>query len=172
MFESETSLTVNSFNISCIFSSLYLKLNSFLLFSRLKRLIIKESIILLTPLRTIVIKIIPKIISIGVNKSALIVKNINPFLVEGKDITVENRKSTICNVPEILYGSFALDDGNYTLSALERDEIIKLLLEHKLDIDTIHHIATQERSFVINQLRYDEVKNEVLDILKLMEVNQ
>ena len=52
------------------------------------------------------------------------------------------------------------------------DGIIKLLLEHKLDIDTIHHIATQERSFVINQLRYDEVKNEVLDILKLMEVNQ
>lgn len=52
------------------------------------------------------------------------VKNINPFLVEGKDITVENRKSPICNVPEIIYGSFALDDGNYTLSALERDEII------------------------------------------------
>jgi type I restriction-modification system DNA methylase subunit len=52
------------------------------------------------------------------------VKNINPFLVEGKDITVENRKSTICNVPEIIYGSFALDDGNYTLSELERNEII------------------------------------------------
>ncbi|WP_396177191.1 class I SAM-dependent DNA methyltransferase [Flavobacterium sp.] len=52
------------------------------------------------------------------------VKNINPFLVEGKDITVENRKSPICNVPEIIYGSFALDDGNYTLSELERNEII------------------------------------------------
>lgn len=52
------------------------------------------------------------------------VKNINPFLVEGKDITVENRKSTICNVPGIIYGSFALDDGNYTLTQLERDEII------------------------------------------------
>ena len=52
------------------------------------------------------------------------VKNINPFLVEGKDITVENRKSPICNVPEIIYGSFALDDGNYTLSELDRNEII------------------------------------------------
>lgn len=52
------------------------------------------------------------------------VKNINPFLVEGKDITVENRKKPICNVPEIIYGSFALDDGNYTLSELERNEII------------------------------------------------
>lgn len=51
-------------------------------------------------------------------------KNINPFLVEGKDITVENRKSPISNVPEIVYGSFALDDGNYTLSEEERKEII------------------------------------------------
>jgi hypothetical protein len=52
------------------------------------------------------------------------VKNINPYLVEGKDITVENRKSPISNVPEIIYGSFALDDGNYTLSEEERSQII------------------------------------------------
>ena len=52
------------------------------------------------------------------------VKNINPYLVGGKDITVENRKSPICNVPEIVYGSFILDDGNYTLSEDERNEII------------------------------------------------
>lgn len=52
------------------------------------------------------------------------VKNINPFLVEGKDITVENRKSPICKVPEIIYGSFALDDGNYTLSEDERKGVI------------------------------------------------
>jgi len=55
-------------------------------------------------------------------------KNINPFLLEGKDITVENRKTPICKVPEIVYGSFALDDGNYTLSEEERSEII---LENK-----------------------------------------
>jgi type I restriction-modification system DNA methylase subunit len=51
-------------------------------------------------------------------------KNINPFLVEGKDITVENRKHPICPVPEINYGSFALDDGNYTLSESEKNELI------------------------------------------------
>lgn len=51
-------------------------------------------------------------------------KNINPYLVEGKDITVENRKAPISNVPEIIYGSFALDDGNYTLSEEERNQII------------------------------------------------
>lgn len=52
------------------------------------------------------------------------VKNINPFLVEGKDITVENRKTPICNVPHINYGSFALDDGNYTLTEEEKNGII------------------------------------------------
>lgn len=51
-------------------------------------------------------------------------QNINPFLVEGKDITVENRKEPICNVSQIVYGSFALDDGNYTLTEAERIEII------------------------------------------------
>ena len=49
------------------------------------------------------------------------------------------------------------------------DKIIKLLLEHKLDIDTIYYIATVERNFKISNLRFEEVKKEVLDILELME---
>ena len=38
------------------------------------------------------------------------------------------------------------------------DKIIKLLLEHKLDIDTIYYIATVERNFKISNLRFEEVK--------------
>ncbi|HQX03569.1 MAG TPA: class I SAM-dependent DNA methyltransferase [Flavobacterium sp.] len=49
------------------------------------------------------------------------VKNINPFLVEGKDITVENRKSPICNVPEMNYGSMPIDEGHLILSDEERN---------------------------------------------------
>ena len=49
------------------------------------------------------------------------------------------------------------------------DKIIKLLLEHKLDMDTIYYIATVERNFKISNLRFEEVKKEVLDILELME---
>ncbi len=52
------------------------------------------------------------------------VKNINPYLVEGRNITLEKRESPISNVPGIIYGSFALDDGNYTLSEEERSQII------------------------------------------------
>jgi hypothetical protein len=53
------------------------------------------------------------------------VSNINPFLLEAKDITVENRKQPICNVQEINYGSFALDDGYYTLTEDEKNDFIK-----------------------------------------------
>src|SRR5690606_27646146 len=52
-------------------------------------------------------------------------KNINPYLVEGKDIFIENRRKPLCNVQEIAYGSFALDDGNYTISIEEYTDIIK-----------------------------------------------
>ena len=54
------------------------------------------------------------------------VKNINPYLVEGKDVFIQGRRNPICNVPEINYGSFALDDGNYTLSENEKDEILSI----------------------------------------------
>lgn len=53
------------------------------------------------------------------------VKNINPYLVEGKDITIENRKVPICNVPEINYGSMPIDLGNLILSDEERNEVLK-----------------------------------------------
>lgn len=55
---------------------------------------------------------------------ALKVKNINPYLVDGKNVFIDSRRSPICNIPEINYGSFALDDGKYTLSEQEREEII------------------------------------------------
>ncbi len=53
------------------------------------------------------------------------VKNINPFLIEGKDITVENRKSPICNVPEMNYGSMPIDEGNLILTDDQKEEAIK-----------------------------------------------
>ena len=41
-----------------------------------------------------------------------IVKNINPYLIEGKDIWVSKIRHPICNVPEMNYGSMANDGGN------------------------------------------------------------
>ena len=51
-------------------------------------------------------------------------KNINPYLVDSNNILLNKRSVPICDAPKINYGSFALDDGNYTLSEADRDDII------------------------------------------------
>ena len=53
-------------------------------------------------------------------------KNINPYLIEGKDTFISTRKGSICDAPEISYGSMANDGGNLLLSD---DEKIKLTLK-------------------------------------------
>lgn len=51
-------------------------------------------------------------------------KNINPYLVDSDNILLDKRCEPICNAPKINYGSFALDNGNYTLSEADREDII------------------------------------------------
>ncbi|MDP3181060.1 MAG: class I SAM-dependent DNA methyltransferase, partial [Bacteroidota bacterium] len=53
------------------------------------------------------------------------VKNINPYLVDAKDILISTRKKPICNVPEMSYGSMANDGGNLLLNDEEKQKIIK-----------------------------------------------
>jgi hypothetical protein len=53
------------------------------------------------------------------------VKNINPYLVEGKDFALITRKNPINNVPEMLKGSQPTDDGNLLMSDEEKIEFIK-----------------------------------------------
>jgi hypothetical protein len=52
-------------------------------------------------------------------------KNINPYLVEGKDLFVPSRKKPICNVPEMLYGNKLVDGGFYLFNDDEKQEFIK-----------------------------------------------
>jgi len=52
------------------------------------------------------------------------VKNINPYLVEGKDLTVEKRRKSLCNVPSISFGSMPNDGGNFLLTDEEKEELI------------------------------------------------
>ncbi len=39
--------------------------------------------------------------------------NINPYLINGKDIFVESRSTPLCNIPEIGIGNKPIDDSNY-----------------------------------------------------------
>lgn len=53
------------------------------------------------------------------------VKNINPYLVEGNDIVIEKRRTPLCNVPDISFGSMPNDGGNLILSEKNFLEIIE-----------------------------------------------
>ena len=47
------------------------------------------------------------------------VKNISPYLVEGKDMFITTRTKPLCAVPEIIKGSETTDDGHFMLSLEE-----------------------------------------------------
>ena len=53
-------------------------------------------------------------------------KNINPYLVDAKDILIEKRQIPICNVPKMIYGNKPTDDGNFVFTDTEKEDFIKL----------------------------------------------
>lgn len=53
-----------------------------------------------------------------------LVKNINPYLVEGDNILIQKRTSPICSVPAINKGSEATDFGHLILSAEEKQHFL------------------------------------------------
>lgn len=59
------------------------------------------------------------------NGSILEAKNINPYLIDGPNAFITKRNLPISNVSQMNYGSFALDDGNFTISKNEYQELIE-----------------------------------------------
>jgi hypothetical protein len=53
-------------------------------------------------------------------------KNINPYLIDGKDILIERRSSPILNVPYMLKGSQPTDGGNLLFTQKEKDDFLKV----------------------------------------------
>jgi hypothetical protein len=53
------------------------------------------------------------------------VKNINPYLIEGKDFALLSRTKPMCKVPEMLYGNKIVDGGFYLFTDLEKADFIK-----------------------------------------------
>jgi hypothetical protein len=52
-------------------------------------------------------------------------QNINPYLTNANTVYIQNRTSTISNLPKIGYGSSALDGGFLLFSDVEKNEIVK-----------------------------------------------
>ncbi len=54
------------------------------------------------------------------------VRNINPYLFEGKDFVLNSRTKPICNVQEMMNGSMPNDNGNLLLNNTERNELLSV----------------------------------------------
>ena len=52
-------------------------------------------------------------------------KNINPYLVDAKDVLIKSRTKPLCNVPEIGIGNKPIDEGNYLFEENEKLEFLK-----------------------------------------------
>jgi hypothetical protein len=52
-------------------------------------------------------------------------KNINPYLIDAKDIFIGKRRKPICNIPEISFGSMPNDGGNFLFTDEEKNTFIK-----------------------------------------------
>ncbi|MBU4348295.1 class I SAM-dependent DNA methyltransferase [Patescibacteria group bacterium] len=52
-------------------------------------------------------------------------KNINPYLIDQKNIFILNRSKPICNVPEISFGNMPNDGGNFLFNDEEKEKFLK-----------------------------------------------
>ncbi|KAF5060417.1 hypothetical protein DSECCO2_326020 [anaerobic digester metagenome] len=51
-------------------------------------------------------------------------KNINPYLVDAKDILVSKQSNPLCNIPKMSFGNMPLDGGHLILSDDEKNEFL------------------------------------------------
>ena len=50
--------------------------------------------------------------------------NINPYLIDGKDVFIRHRQTPISNVPKMSFGNMPLDGGNLLLTDDEKNELL------------------------------------------------
>ncbi|MCQ8130742.1 class I SAM-dependent DNA methyltransferase, partial [Methylomonas rivi] len=56
--------------------------------------------------------------------TVLSAKHINPYLVDAPDVTLTNRKTPLCDVPEIGIGNKPIDGGHYLFTPEEKDAFL------------------------------------------------
>lgn len=98
------------------------------------------------------------------------VKNINPYLLEAKDIVITNRTKPICNVPPMMYGSKIVDDGHLLMTDEEKKEFLKAEPNAKKFVKPI--LSGDE--FINGKKRWclwlkDALPNEIKALPKVME---
>lgn len=77
-------------------------------------------------------------------------KNINPYLIDAKNILISNRSTPLCKVPKMRYGNKPTDGGHFILSNEEKVEFLKK--EPKANKFIKQFISGRE--FIKNELRW------------------
>ncbi|MDO9179054.1 MAG: N-6 DNA methylase, partial [Agitococcus sp.] len=80
----------------------------------------------------------------------IIVGNINAYLVNAPDMLITNRKKSISDIPQMMYGNKPTDDGNFILSDEEKIEF--LIKEPKAEKYIKPYIGAKE--FLNNEKRW------------------
>ena len=57
---------------------------------------------------------------------AVAARNINPYLVDAPDVVLPSRRTPICNVAPIVFGSMANDGGHFFLTNQEKEELLSV----------------------------------------------
>ena len=60
---------------------------------------------------------------------AVAAKNINPYLVDAPDVVLPSRRTPICNVAPIVFGSMANDGGHFFLNDQEKEGLLSVCPE-------------------------------------------
>ncbi len=84
------------------------------------------------------------------DKTKIIAKQINPYLIDGDLIFIDSRTKPICRVSPMVYGSKPTDGGYLFLTLQEKNELIKTYPDAKLMIRQVYGAS----EFINNKERY------------------
>ena len=100
----------------------------------------------------------------------VLVKNINGYLIEGKDIFIMSRNTPICKVSKIVYGNKPTDGGNFLFTNEEKKEFLLVEPEAKKYIKpfiSAHEYFNGKKRWCL--WLKDAIPNELKELPKVIE---
>ncbi|MBR6251294.1 MAG: class I SAM-dependent DNA methyltransferase [Bacteroidales bacterium] len=76
--------------------------------------------------------------------------NINPYLIDAKNVFIDNRTEPICDVPEMTFGSMPNDGGNFILLENEKNEI----LSKEPNLEKFIRVFLGSQEFINKKIRF------------------
>ncbi len=107
----------------------------------------------------------------------ILVRNINPYLIEGKDIFIERKNEPICQVSKIIYGNKPTDGGNFLFTDEEKKEFLRQEPNAKKFIKpfiSAHEYFSGKKRWCLwlKDIKPDELKSLPLTAEKVKKVRQ